>query len=118
MPTRRKIAKKPEKPLDTFFEKRQRGRPARVRPSEIRGRADHYRSIFDQVWERLWPSLSQAQTDQEIIGAFVEQGQPYAPNFMPGLANLVFRVLRDPKFKNAQRHRSPSWRTPWRVSTM
>jgi len=73
-----------------------------MRASEIRGRADNNRYIFGRVWDRLWPRLSQAQTDQDVIDAFVEEGQPYAPNFMPGLANLVLRILREPKF--------PKWR--------
>jgi hypothetical protein len=85
-------------PLDRFYGERGRGRPPRVGPAEIRGRADSFRFMFEQVWERLWPRLSGVQTDQEVINAFVEEAQPYAPNFMPGLANLVFRVLREPKF--------------------
>jgi hypothetical protein len=69
-----------------------------LRPSEIRGRADNNRFIFGEVWDRVWPKLSRAQTDQEIIDAFVEGADPYAQNFMPGLANLVSRIIREPKF--------------------
>ncbi len=98
MPNRRKPAKKPEKALDTFSKRRARGRPASVDPSVLLGRAEDYHYQFGQVWKRLWPRLSHAQTDQDVIDAFVAEAQPYAPNFMPGLANLVTRVLRDPKF--------------------
>jgi hypothetical protein len=90
--------KKLQNPLDTFSEKRHRGRPRRVGPSESLGRADNYRFIFDQVWGRLWPRLSQALTDQEVIDAFLESANPYAQEFMPSLASLVLRVIREPKF--------------------
>jgi len=69
-----------------------------MRPAEIRGRADSYRFIFGQVWDRLWPRLSRATTDQEVIDSFLEGATPYAQDFVPALANLIFRVLRDPKF--------------------
>ncbi len=98
MPKRERAAKRATNLLDTFSEKRGRGRPPLVRASELRGRADHYRFIFNQIWDRLWPRLSQAQEDQEVIDAFVKDAQPYAPNFMPGLANLVFRIVREAKF--------------------
>ncbi len=73
-----------------------------MRPSELRGRADNYRFIFNQVWDRLWPKLSRALTDQEVVDAFLEGANPYAQDFVPAHANLVFRVLHEPKF--------PKWR--------
>ena len=69
-----------------------------MRPTEIRGRADNYRSILGQVWDRLWPRISQALTDQEVIDAFLENASPYAQEFVPAMANLIFRVLRERKF--------------------
>ena len=69
-----------------------------MRPTEIRGRADNYRFIFAQVWDRLWPRLSQVLTDQEVIDAFLGGASPYAQEFVPALANLIFRVLRERKF--------------------
>jgi hypothetical protein len=98
MRKRKKIAKKLIIPLDTFSQKRGRGRPPRVRPTEIRGRADRYRFIFGQVWDRLWPKLSQALTDRDVIDAFCAGASPYAQDFVPGLANVIYRVLREPKF--------------------
>jgi hypothetical protein len=91
-------AKKAKIPLDTVPKKRGRGRPARVRPSEIRGRGDNYRFIFAQVWDRLWPPLSNAQTEEDVTKAFQEGGSPYAQEFVPSLAHLILKVLRDPKF--------------------
>jgi hypothetical protein len=98
MQGRKQTAKTAQIPLDNISEKRGRGRPETVRPSEIRGRADNYRFIFGQVWDRLSPSLLRATTDQEVIDSFLEGASPYAQEFVPGMANLIFRVLRDPKF--------------------
>ena len=69
-----------------------------MRPSELRGRADGYRFIFNQVWDRLWPRLSRALTDQEVIDSFLEGANPYAQQFVPGQANLILRVLGERKF--------------------
>lgn len=102
MQKRTEPAKKTKNALDSFPMKRGRGRPPRVRPSEIRGRADNYRFIFNQVWGRLWPGLSRARTDQEVIDVFVAEAQPYAPNFMPSLATLVFQIVREPKFPKTE----------------
>ena len=102
MQKRKSTTKRPKNPLDTFSGKRGRGRPPTVRPSELRGRADSYRFIFDQVWDRLWPRLSQAQTDQGVVDSFLEGANPYAQDFVPTQASLIFRVLREPKF--------PKWR--------
>jgi hypothetical protein len=98
MHKRKKPAKKRKNPLDTVSGKRGRGRPPSVRTSEIRGRADSFRSMLGQVWDRLWPRLSRVRTDQDVIDAFMAEAQPYTPNFMPSLANLTFRILREPKF--------------------
>jgi hypothetical protein len=98
MQKRNRSTKKLAIPLDRFSRKRGRGRPPRVRATEIRGRADNYRFIFGQVWDRLWPRLSLAMTDQEVIDAFLEGASPYAQEFVPALASLISRVLREPKF--------------------
>lgn len=97
MPKSKNSTQKPKKPLDRGFEKRGRGRPARVPPSEIAGRAYNYRLILNHVWDRLWPLLSKAQTEEEVIKAFQEGSDPYEREFVPVLT-LAHRVLRDPKF--------------------
>jgi hypothetical protein len=84
--------------LDTVFAKRGRGRPARMRFSEIRGRAENYRGILDQVWDRLWPLLSKARTEGDVTKAFQEGASPYDREFVPGLAGLALRVLAEPTF--------------------
>jgi len=103
--TNRKQAEKIAKNvLDTFSPKRPRGRPPKVCASAIQGRADNYRGILDNVWDRLSPLLLGAQTEDEIIRAFQQEGQPYDREFIP-LAPLVLKVLKDkdfPKRRGAQ----------------
>lgn len=98
MKKRETATKELQIPLDRFSRKRARGRPPTVRPAEIRGRADNNRFIFNQVWDRLWPRLSRALTDQEVIDSFLEGANPYAQQFVPAQANLILRVLGERKF--------------------
>jgi len=97
--------KKAKIPLDTVPEKRRPGRRAQLRPSEIAGRAANNRWILNQVWDRLWPFLSKAQTEeevvkafQEVVKAFQEGASPYDRGFMPFLAGLIIKVMNEPKF--------------------
>jgi hypothetical protein len=98
MTKRKNAAPNPEKPLDTLSKKRPRGRPRRVSPSEVSGRAQNYRGVLNQVWDQLWPLLEQAQTKEDVIRAFDERASPYAQEFMPALAGLVLEVMRDRRF--------------------
>jgi hypothetical protein len=98
MAKRKKAAPEPGKPLDAFSKRRARGRPRRVIPSELRGRADNYRLILNQVWDRLWPLLAQAQTQEDVIRAFDVGVRPYTQEFMPALAGFVLEVMRERKF--------------------
>jgi len=91
--------KKAKIQLDTVFQKGRRGRPARIRrPSEIAGRADNFHDILDEVWERLWPLLSAAQTEQDVTNAFQEGARPYDREFVPSLSSLILKVLHERKF--------------------
>ena len=105
MAKHKKIAPKPEKPIDTFSKKRERGRPRTVVPSETRGRADNYRLILNQVGDRLWPLLSQAQSQEDVIKAFDEGASPYAREFMPALAGLVLEIMRARRFPERRQAR-------------
>ena len=97
MRKRRKAGSVPQIPLDTVFEKRGRGRRG-VRASEITGRAHNYRMIFGYVWDGLRVPLSGAKDEADVINAFEEKAQPYTREFMPMLAGLVLKVIREPKF--------------------
>lgn len=94
MPKRRKSAPKQEKALDTVEGKRGRGRPARVRASEIAGRAYNYRLIFSQNWDFIGEPLLKAMTEGEVVQ--VLNGR-YMREFVP-IAPLILKVLHDPEF--------------------
>ena len=105
MTRRKKAAAKPDLPLDTFSVKRLRGRPQKVIPSEIRGRADNYRWILNDMWDQLWPLLTQAQTNEDVITAFNQGASPYAQQFVPTLAGLIIEVMRERRFPKRRKSR-------------
>lgn len=72
-----------------------RGRPPKIRASEVHGRAEHWRGILDQVWDRLWPLLSKAQSEEDVTKAFQDGARPYDQTFVPGLSALTLQVLRE-----------------------
>ncbi len=96
MAKRRKAVSKPQKLLDTISEKRGRGRPKRVSPSETEGRAYNYRIIFDQIWDAIGEPLLKAQTKQDVIEVFGKDGR-YLHEFEP-IAGLVLSAIHDPEF--------------------
>jgi len=98
-------AKEAKIPLDMDFEKRRPGRQARMRPSEIVGRADNNRGILNQVWDRLWPLLAEARNEEDVVKAFQEGASPYDRGFMPFLAGLVIKVMNEPKFPKGRKPR-------------
>src|SRR5260370_28256386 len=100
MPKGETVTSRRKKTIDTFQAKRARGRPARMRPSEILGRAGNYRFIFDQVWDRLWPLLSRAHSEAEVIAAFQQGASPDDGLFLPWIGELALRLLREPQFPN------------------
>jgi hypothetical protein len=101
MTKRENRSEKANNSLDSVFQKRGRGRPPKVVASAIRGRADNYRGILKNVWDRLGPLLLKVQTEDEVIKAFVE-GHPYEREFMPAMAPLIFRLLKDKDFPKRQ----------------
>lgn len=95
--------KKHELPIDRFSEKQPRGRPRKIQPSWVRGLADNYRKVFDLFWQHVWPDLSKARTQQEVIRSFTrrEVGS-YALDLIRE-ADLILRVVRDPNFPKRKR---------------
>ncbi|HYM09639.1 MAG TPA: hypothetical protein VEU62_02840 [Bryobacterales bacterium] len=95
MPRPKKPFKKGQKPLDIVPGKSRRGRPG-VLASEVRGRGDHYRLVFNQIWENVGEPLLKAQTEERVIQAFGSWPN-FQREFSP-IAGLVWKVLQDPKF--------------------
>ena len=95
MAKRKKPARQPQEPLDTFSKKRGRGRPG-VRRSEIAGRGYHYRLLFGQIWDWAGDKLVQAKTEEDVIKA-LEPGESYKRTLLC-VASLIPKVVADPKF--------------------
>lgn len=100
MAERKKATKKSQNPLDTFSEKRGRGRPYKIRASEVVGRAYNYRIIFGQIWDKLKEPLLKATTEEEVLGAFEQT--TYKQEFAP-MGSLILSVLREPEFPKRDR---------------
>ena len=105
MSDRKKVTEKHAGPLDTLSEKPSRGRPPLMRASEIVGRAQNFRLIFDQVWERLWPLLARATSEEDVTKAFQEGASPYQRGQFVPLAALTLQVLRERKFPETREAR-------------
>lgn len=119
---RKKRAKRLTKPLDRFSQKRRsgrrkavqrepvakvrdpyaakkpRGRPPKIPPEWVTGRAHNHRIQLSQMWETLEGSLLQARTVEEVTSAFHEHGRQYADEFVSGFAADILALIRDPKF--------------------
>ena len=72
-----------------------RGRPPTIGASEVYGRAENFRDNLAQVWDRLWPLLSNARSEGEVTKAFQDGARPYDQNFAPGLSALTLQVLQE-----------------------
>ena len=103
MPKSQKPNQQPEKILDTFSEKRGRGRPPNIRPSVVLGRAENYRMMLGEKWPKLRDPLlaTGAETKEDVIKAFETHAQPYAQHFVPGLASYILEVIRERKFPSS-----------------
>ncbi len=104
MANRKNSQKEERNPLDTVSEKGRRGPKPKVVASAVRGRADNSRGLLANVWDQLWPRLSQAQTEDDVKTAFRE-AYPGEHEFMPYQAPLILKVLKErtfPKLRKAQ----------------
>jgi hypothetical protein len=95
MPKDKMARKKFADPLDRFSEKRGRGRPYKIRASEVSGRAYNYHLIFSQIWNVAGEQLLRATTEEEIIKALEQTSQK---GEFVHIVPLILTVLRDPEF--------------------
>lgn len=96
-------AKRAKNMLDTFSQKRGRGRPPKVVASWIGGRSNNYRVMLQRVWNDLWPLLSRANTEHDAIEA-IQKAMPGENEFTP-LAALILTVLKDSGFPKTRKGR-------------
>jgi hypothetical protein len=99
MVQRNKPQTRPENGLDIDSEnKKRRGRPQRVRPSEVYGRALNYRDTFGLVWDGLAEPLLQCTSEEEVTQVFERYAATYARGFVPALGELILKTVRDKRF--------------------
>ena len=103
MTKHRNATKKAKNTLDSPSQKRARGRPPKIRATEVKGRADNYRGILGTVWASLWPSLSEVQSVEDVNVA-LQNARPYDREFVPW-ASLIFELLKDSRFPKRPRAR-------------
>lgn len=98
MGKRKRTPTEGEKVLDSLREKRGRGRPRDVCHSEVFGRAKNYRQCFEYFWTRLRDPLLAAKTVQQVTEAFETHADAYAREFVPRLAEDIFKLVHEAKF--------------------
>jgi hypothetical protein len=99
----KKARKAVRNPLDRFSLKRGPGRPVKVVPSAVRGRADNWRVSLARLWPHLEAPLLAAQSADEVSKA-LEVAMPGSNEFPPH-AELFFRVLKDSRFPKRKKAR-------------
>jgi hypothetical protein len=92
----KKARENAKNPLDRFSTNRGRGRPVKVVPSAVAGRAENYRGILPLIWDELEGALLSARTEDEVVKAF--QIAHAGGHEFPSLAPVILRVIRDPNF--------------------
>lgn len=89
------------KKLQENAKKRGRGRPVLIERSIVLGQADHYRVVLLQFWPKLGPRLLAARSAKEIVAAVREDAVSISGS-MVQFADLILKILRDPKFPRAR----------------
>src|SRR5215467_10132568 len=69
--------------------------------SVVVGRADNYRGILENVWDRFWPALSEAQTPEDVVEA-LKHARPCDREFEPW-ASLMLKARSDRNFPKRPR---------------
>jgi hypothetical protein len=104
MPKRKTDKDWAKNPLDKNSQKGRRGPKPTVIPRIVRGRAENYRALLANYWDRLWPRLSHAQIEQDVLTAFREFGLG-EQDPMPHLAGLILQVLQERMFPKRRQAR-------------
>lgn len=98
MAKRKKAKTRPQNGLDTYSEnKKPRGRPRRVRPSEVYGRALNYRETFSRVWDKLADALLKSTSETDVVQVFNRYAAPYAHEFVP-LSGIILKAVHHASF--------------------
>jgi hypothetical protein len=89
--------------IDRFSEKRERGRPRKIQPHWVRGRADNYRYVFNQIWDRVGPHLVKSKTRDDVLASFRETDiGGYALEFVR-MADFILKIVQELDFPKSRR---------------
>ena len=88
-----------KKSLDSNFRKPRRQIP----PPTVIGRSDSYRETLQVIWDSIWPSLSAAQSAEDVSRA-LENAPPYGRGFVPFSA-AILGVLKEKRFPSRRKSR-------------
>jgi hypothetical protein len=100
--SRRMKAKKAKKDLDNNSQRR-RGPRRQIPPPTVIGRSDSYRKTLQEIWDSIWPSLSGAQSAEDVTRA-LESAPPYGRGFAP-FSSAILGVLKEKRFPNRRKSR-------------
>jgi len=92
----KKLKKISTNPPGGFSTKRGRGRPVKVIPSAVRGRADNYRVWLARIWNELGGALLAAQSEQDVTNA-LQTAVPGNSELVP-FAPLILKVITERGF--------------------
>ena len=85
--------------------------------SEVYRKAENLRDNLAEVWDRLWPLLSNARSEGEVTKAFQDGDRPYDQNFVPSLSALTLQVLQEPTLPKDENHCNDFWRIRWQAGS-
>jgi hypothetical protein len=83
--------------LDTAGEKSRRGPKPSFPPGDVSARADNYRGFLDNIWDRFWPKLCEAETEEDVISRFREIYSGYS-DLIPARARTILQLKKDRSF--------------------
>ena len=103
--TQESLGKIFQTPIDTFREKRGRGRIPNMPLSEVQTRGYHYTQMLEGLWDRIEAPLLAAQSEDDVKAAFSGEGYSHEQQEFVPLAALILQVLREKKFPKKRKPR-------------
>jgi hypothetical protein len=95
MVKRKNVEKAGQISLDLVSEKR--GPKPKFLPGEVSGRASNNHGFLENIWDRFWPGLSAAETEDDVIRAFREAYDGFS-DLVPARAGLILEVKKERSF--------------------
>jgi hypothetical protein len=102
---KRSREKSVETPIDTFREKRGRGRMPKLPLGEVQTRGYHYGRMLSSIWDHIEKPLLAAKTIEDVKAAFGGEGYSQEQQQFVPLAALILQVIREKKFPKKRKAR-------------